>query len=241
SQDELRSLAPDVVAVVAFGQILPREVLEAPRLGCVNVHFSLLPRWRGAAPVERAIMAGDTETGITTMLMDEGLDTGPILATHVEPISAEDTSGALLERLAARGAEMLVDSVRRLAAGELEPRPQPEDGVTYARKITAEDTELDLTGGSTSLRDVVRALNPHPGAFTWFRGRRLKVLRAEVVEGTGPAGEIVSVQDGGPQVQTGSGRLELVEVQPEGKRPMSGADFVRGYKPQVGERLGVPR
>lgn len=237
--DRLRALAPDAVTVVAYGQILPPEILETPRIGCVNVHFSLLPKWRGAAPVERAIMAGDRLTGITTMLMDPGLDTGPILLQERVAIEPDDTTGTLLERLAEIGAAQLVVTLERLESGAVRPRPQPEVAATYARKIRPEEAEVSFRLPAERIVNQIRALNPEPGAFTWFRARRLKVWRASERSGEGVPGVVVASDDEGPQVQAGRGRLLLEEVQPEGKRRMSGAEFAHGYRPAPGEQLGV--
>lgn len=238
-EERLRRYEPDVVAVVAFGQILPPPVLSTPPLGCVNVHFSLLPRWRGAAPVARALMEGDTETGVTTMSMDEGLDTGPILLTAREPIAPEDTAGTLTDRLAHRGASLLVETLARLEDGTLRPTPQPEEGVTYAHKIDPREGELDFGRSAEQLVDLVRGLSPRPGAYTTFRGQRLKVLRAEgEADADGRPGTLTLAEDGVPAVATVDGRLRLVEVQPAGKRPMPGEAFANGYRPEPGERLG---
>jgi methionyl-tRNA formyltransferase len=226
------------VVVVAFGYILPPEVLAVPRLGCVNVHFSLLPRWRGAAPVERALMAGDTRTGITTMLMDEGLDTGPVLLVRPEPIEGDDTAGTLLERLGPLGADLVIETLEGLAAGTLHPRPQPTDGVTYANKIDPAEGELSFDRPAWKLVNLVRALNPSPGAFTWHRGKRLKVWRAQAAPGSGEPGILAEIASGGPAVGTAEGRLVLLEVQPEGKRAMSGSEFARGYRPEAGDAFG---
>lgn len=240
-QERLRRYEPDVVTVVAFGQILPPPVLSMPRLGCVNVHFSLLPRWRGAAPVARALMEGDTETGVTTMSMDEGLDTGPILLTTGEPIAPGDTSGTLTERLARRGASLLVQTLDGLEDDSLRPVPQPEEGVTYAHKIDPGEGDLDFDRPAGRLADLVRGLSPRPGAYTTFRGQRLKVLRAEAEpDGGGTPGTLV-LSGGVPAAVTADGRLRLLEVQPAGKRPMPGDAFANGYRPEPGERLGDPR
>jgi methionyl-tRNA formyltransferase len=224
--EALAQLEPDAICVVAYGALLPPEVLEVPRLGCVNVHFSLLPRWRGAAPVERAILAGDERTGVTTMLMDEGLDTGPILLQVPVGITADDTSGSLRAKLADIGAPLLVRSVGELASGALTPQPQPDDGVTTADKIDPAEAELDPTGSATILERKVRAFDPAPGAFLSFRGKRLKVWRAAAEAGAGEPGRLQ-----GSSLQTADGRLELLVVQPEGKRRMSGEEFARGYRP----------
>lgn len=239
--ERLRGYEPEIVVVVAFGQILPPSVLSTPRLGCVNVHFSLLPRWRGAAPVARALMEGDTETGVTTMTMDEGLDTGPILLAVPEPIAPGDTTGTLTDRLARRGASLLVETLAGLEDGSLEPTPQPEEGVTYAHKIDPAEAELDFARPAERLADLVRGLSPRPGAHTGFRGQRLKVLHAEAAsDGGGAPGTLAVDDDGVPAVAAAEGRLRLLEVQPAGKRPMPGDAFANGYRPEPGEQLGDP-
>jgi methionyl-tRNA formyltransferase len=204
----LRSLEPDVILVVAYGAILRPDVLAVPKLGPVNVHFSLLPRWRGAAPVERAILAGDQRTGVTTMLMDEGLDTGPILLQREEGIRPDDTTDTLRDRLADLGASLAVETLQRFE--QIEPRAQPDDGATYAAKIDPDEAKVDPHDDAAAAERRVRALS----AFVMFRGKRLKVWRADL--------------DGVPALPNG---LHLVEVQPEGKRRMSGEEFARGYRP----------
>jgi len=236
--DRLRRLDPDAVVVVAYGMILPPDVLAAPRLGCVNLHFSLLPRWRGAAPVERAILADDAETGVTTMLMDEGLDTGPILMQEAMPIADDDSTGTLTERLAARGAGLLVQTLDGLDAASITPVPQPAHGVTTAPKVEPAEAELDFTKAGADLARAVRAFDPSPGAYTWIAGTRVKVWRARVVDGDGAAGAVAATAADGIDVQTARGRLRLEVVQPEGKRRMTGAEFVRGRTVSVGESVG---
>ena len=223
--EALRELAPDVLAVVAYGAILPSDVLNVPSLGSVNVHFSLLPRWRGAAPVERAIEAGDAQTGVTTMLMDEGMDTGPILLQESIEIAPDDTSQSLRAKLAEIGAPLLVRTIHELSAGALTPRPQRDEDATIAPKVESSEAELDPSLAAVELERRVRAF--HPRAFTWFRGKRLQIRRA-AVDGTDE-----------PALPTVDGTLRLLEVQPEGKRAMSADEFVRGYRPQPGE-LGSP-
>ena len=234
----LRAFEPDAVAVVAYGMILPADVLAVPRLGCVNVHFSLLPRWRGAAPVERAIMAGDDETGVTTMLMDEGLDTGPMLLRETTPIGEMDTTGTVTGRLAIRGAVLLVETLRGLEAGKLPPMRQPSDGVTVAPKVSTEEAELDFSQPADVLGRRVRALDPAPGAFMWLGGKRVKVWTARVVAGDGEPGVVADVTPEGIDVQTGQGRLRVECVQPEGKRRMTADEFLRGRPVKVGDRTG---
>ncbi|HYZ91477.1 MAG TPA: methionyl-tRNA formyltransferase [Actinomycetota bacterium] len=218
--EHLRSLGLDAIAVVAYGMILPAGVLDAPRLGCVNVHFSLLPRWRGAAPVEHAILAGDERTGVTTMLMDAGLDTGPALYERVVSIAPDDTTGTLTQRLAALAPDLLVRTIEDLDAGSVRPRPQDEGAATLAPKIEPSHARLDPGRPAAELARVVRAMNPAPGAYVDFRDGRLKVWQASVDSGEGPP------------LQTAQGRLVLVEVQPEGRKRMPGDAFIRGYRPQ---------
>ncbi len=235
--DDLLELELDACAIVAYGALLPRDVLDAGGRGFVNLHFSLLPRWRGAAPVQHAIRAGDTVSGATTFVLDEGMDTGPVLATVETPISPDETSGELLERLAELGAPLLVDSVRALVSGA-EATPQPDEGATLAPKITPEDVAIDFDVPATAVADLVRSANPAPGAHTGFRGKRLKVWRARpVVDVDGPPGRVVDTADDGPVVGCGDGAVVLTEVQPAGKARMDGRAFANGYQP-LGEVLG---
>jgi methionyl-tRNA formyltransferase len=227
AQEALRELAADVAVVVAYGLILPKAVLGIPPLGCINVHFSLLPRWRGAAPVQWAILEGDTSSGVAIMQMDPGMDTGPVLQMVEEPILADDTSGTLAGRLALVGARLIPAVVGRL--DELEPAAQPEQGVTYASKITPELAHVDWTLPAEQIRNRIRAFNPRPGAWASLNGKRLKIWRAEPAEGPSEEPGSLTEQDGNLTVDTGSQRLRLLEVQPEGKARMSGAEFVRGY------------
>lgn len=230
--ERIASFEPDVIAVVAYGALLRPDVLSIPKLGCVNVHFSLLPRWRGAAPVERALLAGDDRTGVTTMLMDEGLDTGPVLLVEEIPIAADETSGTLRSKLAEIGAPLLVRTIDELDS--ITPTPQDDTRATFAAKIDPGEAELDPRAETaTALERKVRGLQPSPGAFMWFRGKRLKVWRAVPEAGDGEAGTFI---DHG--VQTTNGRLRLLEVQPEGKRRMSADEFVNGYRPKDGEAIG---
>ncbi len=233
--DALKELDPDAIAVVAYGMILPEDVLTVPRLGCVNVHFSLLPRWRGAAPVERAILAGDERTGVTTMLMDPGLDTGPMLHTEEVAIAPDDTTVSLTSRLSTLAGPLLVKTLRDLDVGRVTPVRQDDALATLAPKIEPDEAELDPRERASDLDRRVRAM--HPRAFVGFRGQRLRVLRASVLPGAGPSGTVSTAE--GLAIQTGDGRLRLDEVQPEGKKPMAGADFARGYRPESGEPIGA--
>lgn len=238
--DALSSSSPDVLAVVAYGEILPSDVLEVAVLIPVNVHFSLLPRWRGAAPVQRAILAGDTSTGVTTIRMTQGPDEGPILMRVRTEIGAEEDAGSLGSRLAEMGARALVETLDGLASGTLEEHPQGDAGATYAPRLGPEDRRIDWSKGASQIVRRVRAFSPEPGAVTSFRGRNLKVLRAAVSGGEGDVGAMEGQVEGraGPMVvRAGDGWVELVDVAPEGRRRMSGAEFVRGQRPRAGDVL----
>lgn len=238
----LAALECDAAAVVAYGAILPADVLATTRCGFVNLHFSLLPAHRGAAPVPHAILAGEAATGVTCFLLDAGMDTGPVLATHTEPIRADDTAGTLTARLAELGAPLLVDALRGLTAGTLTPTPQPEQGASLAPKLTDADAALDWTRPAAELERAVRAFDPVPGAHTHLGDRRVKVTRAAVrpdpPEPDAAPGTVTGTGEAGPVVVCGDRRgLELREVQPAGKARMDGRAFVNGYQP-VGARLG---
>ncbi len=228
------ALKLDAAVVAAYGLILPPAILQAPRLGCLNIHASLLPRWRGAAPIQRALLAGDRETGITIMLMDKGLDTGPILLSEPTPIAPDDTAGTLHDRLAVMGAKLIVTALDRLAAGSLQPTPQPSDGVTYAAKLTREEERLDWRKEADELDRQVRALSPRPAAWCEMAGERIKVLAAETIESSGPPGRMLDEQ---LTIACGSGALRLEIVQRAGKSPMPAADFLRGFHLVMGTVL----
>jgi methionyl-tRNA formyltransferase len=230
AMEQLRSWSPDLIVVAAFGQILKPEVLDLPPHGCINVHGSLLPRWRGAAPIQAAILAGDNETGITIMKMDPGVDTGPTLSQRAIPILADDTAGSLFARLAPVGAELLLETLPRYLSGELIPQPQPAEGATYAPMLKKEDGLLDFNAPSEALERRVRAMDPWPGAFMLWRGAPLKVLRAHLGHDQGPGAGNRLVIDGRPAIGTGDGVLVLEEVQPAGKRPMPGKAFLAGAR-----------
>lgn len=238
----LAELAPEACPVVAYGGLVPPNLLGLPRHGWVNLHFSLLPAWRGAAPVQRALMAGDTMTGATTFLLEEGLDTGPVLGTLTEPIRAADTAGALLDRLAVAGAGLLVATLDALAAGEVRPQPQPTEGVSLAPKLGVEDARIRWDRPAYAVDRQVRGCTPAPGAWTTFRGQRLKVLPVQpVLEPGGPdrlpvGGVLVGRQE--VLVGTGSGAVRLGLVQPHGKAAMPAADWARGARPATDEVLG---
>jgi methionyl-tRNA formyltransferase len=226
--EEIRRLTPDVIVVVAYGQILPRDVLEIPRLACLNLHASLLPRWRGAAPVQAAIAAGDCETGITVMYMDEGLDTGDILLQHNIEILPNDTDGSLHDRLAQIAPETLLESLRLLAAGNAPRVPQQNTRAIYAPKLKREHGQIDWSESAEVIERKIRAYNPWPGTFMKLDRQNLKVFSASVVDLNGQPGEILR-SDKDLIVATGKGALSLVEVQLEGKRRMSAAEFLRGH------------
>jgi methionyl-tRNA formyltransferase len=236
--ERIRDARPDVLAVVAYGEILPAELLELPRIAPVNLHFSLLPELRGAAPVQRAILDGLTATGVTTIRMDEGMDTGPILLRAEEAIDPEDDSGSLGDRLAGIGARLLVDTLDRLAAGELEPAPQDDAVATAAPKLRPEDRWVDWARAADEIVRRIRALGPHPGASAWFRGQVLKVFRALRRSQTGEPGTVLEVGGDGFVVAAGEGSVAPLELAPAGRRRMSAPEFVRGYRPEPGERFG---
>lgn len=219
---ELRALAPECMVVVAYGLILPQEVLAIPTHGCLNIHASVLPRWRGAAPIQRAVLAGDPESGVTIMRMDAGLDTGPMLLWEAVPIGAQTTAGDLHDALAALGARLIVEALARLEQGKLPDHPQPVEGVTYAGKLTKEEARLDWTLPASALVRRIHGYNPMPGAWSELGGERLKLLRAEVAEGTAPdaaPGTVLSLDRDGMVVSTGSGRLRVLELQRPGSKP----------------------
>ncbi len=234
---ELAALRPDVIVVAAYGKILPPEVLTLPPKGCVNVHASLLPRHRGAAPIVAAILAGDTITGTTIMLMDEGMDTGPILAQATLEIRPDDTAITLGQRLARQGAELLAATLPMWLAGEIHPQPQPEEGATVCRPIRKEHGRIDWTRPAIEIERMVRAYQPWPGAYTSWQGQPLKILRAHVAEGPAEPGKVIP-WEGGAAVGTGQGLLVLEEVQPAGKRAMPIQDFLRGRPAFLEAQLG---
>jgi methionyl-tRNA formyltransferase len=237
-QDRLRELAPDCCPVVAYGALVPGAALTIPRHGWVNLHFSLLPAWRGAAPVQHAVLAGDEVTGATTFQLVEELDAGPTYLTITEPIGAEDTSGALLARLAARGAELLVETLDGIAAGTLTPAVQPGDGVTLAPKLTVADAELRWDRPAVELDRLIRGCQPDPGAWTTFRGERFKIdlARPEPSSGLEP-GRLVADKRS-VRVGTGAGDLLLLQVQPPGRRSMEASAWARGVRFEADETLG---
>ena len=233
----LATLAPDLLVVVAYGLILPPAILVVPRLGALNVHGSLLPRWRGAAPVERALLAGDAQTGVCIMRMDAGLDTGPLFLERATPILPGDTGGSLRERLAQLGAEGLVEVVAGLEAGGAVARPQPDEGACYAAKIDKREAQLDWTQPAQVLERTVRAFVPAPLAWTVWRGHRLRVGGAQLVAGSGPPGQVLVAGPQGVEVACGTGGLRLTALQLPGGRMLSAREFLAGRRIEPGERL----
>ena len=231
--ERLTALDPDVATVVAYGKILPGSLLAIPRRGFVNLHFSLLPAYRGAAPVQRALMDGATTTGVTIMVLTEGMDEGPILDAAETPVGADETAGELGERLARSGADLLVDTLERYVAGTLVAREQDHEIATYAPKVTPDEARIDWAMTAAQIHNHVRALNPAPGAWTTFRGARIKVLAVRSAAGEAPPGLLLDGDD--LVVGTGAGALALTEVQQAGKRRMSGAELARGLRPAPGE------
>ena len=235
--ETVRAARADALVVAAYGMILPRPFLEAAPLGAVNIHASLLPRWRGAAPIQRAILAGDRESGISIMQMDEGLDTGPVLAAHAITLSAEEDAGTLHDRLAVLGAQMIVQVLQELERGQARARPQPAEGATYAAKISREDAILDWTRPAAELERAVRAFRPSPGATTKLDGEPLKVWRASLVDGQAIPGSVATEGDA-LLVGCGDGRLRIDELQKAGGKRMRAAEFLRGTRIVPGARLG---
>ncbi|MBK5909966.1 methionyl-tRNA formyltransferase [Rhodothalassium salexigens] len=237
-QAAFKALDLDVAVVAAYGQILPKAILDAPRLGCVNVHASLLPRWRGAAPIHRAILEGDAETGVSIMVMDKGLDTGPVLAEQRTAIGGEDTNADVHDRLAYMGADLLVPSLRAYAMGALQPLPQPADGVTYAAKIDKAEAWIDWSAPAERVDRQVRALNPQPGAWTETPAGRLKVLMG-VPEASGESGAVPgTVLDEQLRVACGTGVLRVTVAQRAGRAPMDAETLLRGFALPPGTVLG---
>jgi methionyl-tRNA formyltransferase len=230
---DLERWAPDLLVVVAYGLILPAAVLGLPRLGCLNIHGSLLPRWRGAAPIQRAILAGDAETGVTIMQLDAGLDTGPMLLERRRPIHSHDTAGDLHDALAELGAAALADALEAMVTGRMVARPQPEIGATYAPKIEKAEAKLDWTASAIEIDRRVRAFNPWPMAETSFAGEPLRVLRARIADqpATDAApGTLLGIAEDGLRVACGDGVLAIRELQRAGKRPVSARDFANAVR-----------
>ncbi|MFE3140464.1 methionyl-tRNA formyltransferase [Streptomyces scopuliridis] len=235
----LRQIAPDCCPVVAYGALLPKAALDVPVHGWVNLHFSLLPAWRGAAPVQHAVMAGDEMTGASTFQIEEGLDSGPVYGVITEHVRPTDTSGDLLTRLAFAGSGLLAATMDGIEDGSLKPVPQPAEGITLAPKIAVEDARVEWSAPALRVDRVVRGCTPAPGAWTVFRGERLKLIHVGLLPGrTELAPGVLAVGKNSVYVGTGSHEVELLWVQPQGKKPMRAADWARGVRIAPGERLG---
>jgi len=234
---ELKELSPDLIVVVAYGQILPRSVLEIPRYGCINVHASLLPRYRGAAPINKAVMDGEEVAGVTTMLMDVGLDTGDMLIRHSTPIGFEETAGELHDRLALLGREAMEETLARLCSGTLEPEPQNDAKSCYAPMLKKEDGRIDWNKSAGEIHNLVRGLDPWPGAYTYLGEELLKVARTLPEPGEGEPGTVLSAGPEGVRIACGEGILRIRELQLPGKKRLPAADFIRGRALPPGTRL----
>ena len=237
TQETLRAAGADLMVVAAYGLILPEPVLSIARFGAVNIHASLLPRWRGAAPIQRAILAGDTLTGISIMQMDRGLDTGPVLTAEAIPIAADDTGGSLHDKLAELGARLIVGALAQLAQGGFRAQPQPDAGASYATKIAKAEAAIDWRESAAAIERKVRAFNPLPGASTAARNTALKIWRAHATQTEGAPGTILEAGPGGIVVACGSGSLRVLELQRAGGKRLAAAQFLAGFPLAAGERL----
>jgi len=237
AQGELKHFRADVIVVAAYGLILPRPVLELPRQGAINIHASLLPRWRGATPIQRALLAGDRETGVSIMQMDTGLDTGPVLMQEKTPILEDDTLGTLHDRLAELGAKLIVQALDALETGVVKATPQPVEGVTYAAKLDRGEARVDWRKAAVDVNRQVRALNPSPGADARVRGVELKIWRCATATGRGNPGEVLSMGENGLCVACAEGALVITELQRSGGKRLPVAEFLRGFPLDVGERF----
>ena len=239
SRQPIIDASPDVMVVAAYGLILPQTALDIPRLGCINIHASLLPRWRGAAPIQRAVLAGDAETGVTLMRMEAGLDTGPMLLKGRLPITDADCAATLHDKLAALGARLMVEALPRLARGELPGEPQPAEGVTYAAKLEKSEAALDWRQTAVALSRAVRAFDPFPGTVARIEGQTIKVWRAEPAPGAGEPGTVLAANVDGILVACGEGALRLVELQKSGGKRLQAADFLHGFALKPGQRFSL--
>ena len=237
-QERLRAPGADLMVVAAYGLILPQQVLDIARLGAINVHASLLPRWRGAAPIQRALLAGDRETGVCIMQMDAGLDTGPVLLSASEPIRDDDTAQTLHDRLAELGSRIVLEACDRVERGQLVPRPQPAEGATYAAKLDKREARIDWTRPAKQLWRQVRAFNPQPGAASRLGGAEVKIWRAVPVPATGAPGAVLEAGPQGVVVACGEAGLRIEEMQRAGGKRLSAGEFLRGHPLAVGERFG---
>ena len=235
----LRAYNPDVMVVVAFGQIIPLSILKMPKYGCVNIHGSLLPKYRGAAPIQWAVLDGEKETGITTILMDEGIDTGDILLKKTIKIDADETSGSLFDKLMALGAKTILETLDELEKGSLTPTKQEESPTAYAKMLTKAMGLIDFTKSAKELDCFVRGMNPWPSAYTLLSGKTLKLWKVRAVDGSGKAGSVIGIDKESFTVACGEGAIEVLEVQLEGKKRMSAGDFLKGSTLNIGQELGV--
>lgn len=235
----MEDLAPDAIVVVAFGQIIPKAILDIPKLGCVNIHASLLPKYRGAAPIQWAVIDGEKETGITTMMMDTGLDTGAMLEKTVVPIEKDETGGSLHDKLSREGAKLILSTLEGLEKKTIVPVPQPEEGTCYASRLTKTLGDIDWNASAESIERLVRGLNPWPSAYTMWNGKTLKIWSAEVAEWNeeGKPGQVVACDSNSLLVKTGDKALSIKELQLEGKKRMDISSFLRGYAVECGTVL----
>lgn len=236
--EEIRALNPDLIVVVAFGQILPKALLDIPKHGCINVHASLLPYYRGAAPLNWCIINGETETGVTTMMMDVGLDTGDMLLKKSTPIDPDEDTRSLHDRLSVIGAELLAETIDELAAGKLVPEKQDDSLTCYAPMLKKEDGQIDWSKDAASIKNLVRGMTPWPGAYSYLDDKILKVYRVQTGTGAGAPGSVLSAGRNGIEVACGKGSIVIEELQLEGKKRLAAADFVAGCKLQPGAELG---
>lgn len=238
--EEMKALNPDVMVVVAFGQILPKAILDIPKYGCVNVHASLLPKYRGAAPIQWAVINGEEVSGVTTMQMDVGLDTGDMLLKAEVPLAEDETGGSLFDKLSTLGGALLIETLGKMEAGELHPEKQDDSQAgEYARTLDKALGKVDFTMPAVAIERLIRGLNPWPSAYTFYNGKTMKLWKAEIVpSGEGQPGQIISVDKQSFTVQTGEGALRIMEVQLEGKKRMDAGAFLRGCQMSVGEMLG---
>lgn len=237
----LEGIEADVIVVVAFGQLLPKEILKMKRYGCINVHASLLPKYRGAAPIQWAVIDGEKESGVTTMQMDEGLDTGDMLLETVVPLEEEETGGSLFDKLSAAGAKLCVETLKRLEEGTIEPKKQGESPTAYASMLTKEMGEIDWSKDAVAIERLVRGLNPWPSAYTTLNGKTLKIWKCKVLPADaskGACGEIMKITKDSMIVQTGKGALAVRELQMEGRKRMDAGSFLRGFAAETGMILG---
>ncbi len=233
----LKSLNAEAIIVAAYGQILPKEILTMTTLGCINIHASLLPLYRGAAPINWAIMNGDSETGITVMQMDEGMDTGPMLLQESIPIGPRDTTGSMLEKLSSLGARLITEILPLIAEGSIVPHAQDDSKATFAPLLKKEDGFIDWKLPATEIHNRVRGMTPWPGAYTYLDGKMIKILEAEATTGKGDPGVLVEIDKGSLAAGTGFGLLRIVALQPEGKKPMMAGDFLHGHHGLAGKKF----